>query len=332
MEYERSEEFYKATGEDVEANTADVEEIVKYESEIGPIEVKSKIFLPEIEEGTEKPESNSAIIFLPGYGVEAGYDSVAELNQSLAKYSNEKTYSISTRTDEIDKSIPSINKLSSLHYEAQAIVNFIKDKGLDKIKLAGYSQGGAKAAEVALIIQQEHPEINIDGGLILYDSTGIAEQSATKLKRNFVKDALLTPPGKKPIRAALDILFTAIKEAGKSNTEFFDRITRDTEAMSGLSAALEQLKIPVVLVQGEKDAVSDINEIIPDADALENDREGYLRDTIFINSPYVRMIIGKRDSRHGMPTYRSDEVAKTALYLLQRFHRKKQSNTPESNQ
>lgn len=320
MEYGHSEEFLKSIGESPEnqiINEGEVETSV-YESEIGAIEIKSKVFMPEDTESNHE-NKGKGIIFLPGYGVEAGYNSVKEINEAYVKYGHKPVYSISTRTEEV-KDMPSVTEMSSLHYEAEAITNFIKDKGLTEVAVAGYSQGGGKTMEMLAIMQEEHPEIKLSK-LTLFDSTGLAHQTASQLKRNFFKDATLTPPGIKPIRAGLDILFSAFKESFRSNTDFFKRINRDAAAMAELSTSAEKLRMPIVLVQGENDMVSDVNEIIPNQEAMLRDREGYLKEHLFKSSPYVRMIIGKKQSHHGMPTYRSDQVVKTSEYMHDRYAR-----------
>jgi hypothetical protein len=80
------------------------------------------------------------------------------------------------------------------------------------------------------------------------------------------------------------------------------------------------------LINGADDSVSSKEEIAPIKEGAENNirlREQYLKNNVFKQSPYVRMIVPSREANHGLPFFRSKSVADASLYLLDRFNREK---------
>jgi hypothetical protein len=105
----------------------------------------------------------------------------------------------------------------------------------------------------------------------------------------------------------------------------------------------------VILVQGKDDPISNPDKILPGYEELEDQtlgfgkatsdgiksekpthplynpiRERYLKDNLFPNSPYVRMMVGEKVvPHHVMPVQDAGRIAKTSLYLIERSKREK---------
>jgi pimeloyl-ACP methyl ester carboxylesterase len=304
-----------------------------YESEIGPIKVSWQKFLPKEKGKAEEGAKNKATLFLPGIGIEAGYSSIKELNQSFADYGHVPAYSVFVRPERPGQP-------DSLQREAEAVIQFIEENHLDEITLAGHSQGGDRSINIANTIQEKHPNVKVRG-LILMDSPGLYEQSSKEIKSKFFKDALIETPKsvatregfnssfrKRSLGVGTEILFTALKEAWRSKTGFLKRVRGYAGELAKFNEGVEKIQCPIVLIQGEKDLVSDVNKIIPDKEQAK-DREEYLKKSLFKKSPYVKMLIAKKLGHHGVPFYRSESVAKTALYMIERSERPEKGEDSE---
>lgn len=319
-----------------------------YELESGiSVEVDWERFEPKegaIESTPEKP-AEKAVIFLPGWAVEAGDQSIQRLGQSFAEGSKNETYTVTTRTQE------AAGTEDTLYEEARAISQLIKEQGLKEVTLAGHSQGGDKAINVAHILQ-ENPEVKIDG-LILIGSVGLYEQEPGTLVKGYTKDSLVDTPKtliknlarnpsivKRGLRAATDILTGIVQEILRSKTVYPRRLKREIEEMARINPRLSELRMPIILVSGAKDLASRPKKIIPpheeeriqkewekEEESLEekgfiDPREEFLKENVFPKSPYIRMVVAEKLGHHGLPHFRSESVARASTYLLRRFHRR----------
>ncbi|MDE1925119.1 MAG: hypothetical protein KGH79_02980, partial [Patescibacteria group bacterium] len=96
------------------------------------------------------------------------------------------------------------------------------------------------------------------------------------------------------------------------------------EAAAKINEHYAEVKCPVVLIQGEQDPVSSHKRIIPNEEdpKLLLKRREILKETFFPNSPQVDMLVPQKLGHHGLPHFRADTVAKTSLYMLDRYWRK----------
>lgn len=334
-------------------------EHVSYHLESGfDVDLTIKEFSP-----SSQKEKTSGVIFLPGLQMNPGDSLVKGLSEAYAESSNEITYAIKTDLKENKEAVKNNKSTQDLFYEeALAVSRFIKEEGLTNVTLVGYSLGGPKAIDTAYILQKdENIKIN---GLILLSSPGLYEQEPGQLKKNLTKDSLNTIG--KVVREGNSGAFIKGAKAGLSvgsnlfssllRTDSRNKVKRDFSEMERINPRLQELEIPIVLVLGVDDQVVEAEKIIPkkeeeiikgEIEARKNNRlevelknetwedqgsdmtrEKYLKENFFNKSPYVRMVTAKKMGKHGLPVFRSEEVAKSSMYLLDRFHRK-EGNTSE---
>jgi len=300
--------------------------------------------------GREEYPQEEGVIFLPGWAMGADAKAGAALGKAFAENSHSRAYTITTRAEKISDDI------DSLYEQAQAISKFVKEKGLKEVTLAGHSQGGDKAIDVAAILQED-PEMKIRG-LVLLDSVGLYEQDPSSLAKGFAKDSLVKTPKtlmskavRNPqvmmqgVRAMTDIVFGIAKEISRSKTGYPSRLKNEISEMARVNPRLSTLRMPIVLMSGSNDPVSNPEKIMPPGEeekilkAWEKEkeslgsaefidpREEFLKNNIFPQSPYVRMVIPEKLGHHGLPLFRSKSVANVSLYLLRRFERREKPTT-----
>lgn len=155
----------------------------RYEVEGTGIQVAWKLFQPkEAADSQEASERKKAVVFLPGWSITEQAKSIEILCQTFANYSRDAVYAVDTRTEKI---VP-----DSLTKEAEAVRQFIQERGIENITVVGNSLGGAQAIHLTALLQQ-NPNINIDG-LILLDSLSLYDQTGTKLAVNYTRDMFNT--------------------------------------------------------------------------------------------------------------------------------------------
>lgn len=292
------------------------------------IELVSKEFLPSKKE--DIPE-DKMIVFLPGWSA-GGAKTLDTLCQELANNAKSKSLSIQTRSDVVD------NEGQYLYREARAIKQLFIEKGLKKITLAAHSEGGIKAADLIDILQNENPEIAIEG-LILLDPVGLYEQGSWGLAKNFAKDALINTPRTvlrdlrdredsgslgKSLQAANDIIFSIAKEIGRSGADYKKRLESEIATMARVNNHYADVRCPVVLITGANDPVSSADQILSGKKEEANllaERRQILKDTLFPNSPQVDILVPEKYGHHGLPHFRSEQIAKVAPYLIERYRR-----------
>ncbi|MDO8664796.1 MAG: alpha/beta hydrolase [Candidatus Liptonbacteria bacterium] len=320
--------FEKSQAEEPQAPTAKAEKKIEIHSEtvdVGgeKITVSWKEFSPA--KNAEVP-TDSAVVFFPGWSA-GGAETLNHLTQRFAEESGNNAFSITTRAEKV---IP-----DSLYQEAKAVREIIIEKGLKQITLAGHSEGGSKAVNLIDILQKENPDIFIRG-LALLDPVGLYEQSQRELIGAFAKDTMVNTPATaaknflkdpsltvKALQAGSDIIFNIAREIKMGGMEYIARFHALLE-IAKANKRYAKVKCPVVLIQGEQDPVSSHDRVIPSEKdpVLLSKRREILKNTFFPNSPQVDMLVPKKIGHHGLPHFRADEVAKTSIYMLDRYWRK----------
>lgn len=304
-----------------------------YAIEGAKVNVSWKEFSPLSEDGKRLAEipHDEAVLFLPGWSAKnAG--TLSNLVQNFADDSKKSAFLITTRPKKI---VP-----NSLYSESQAIRNLTVEKGLKKITLAAHSEGGIKAVDLIDILQRENPDVEIQG-LILLDPVGLYKQGKMELAGKFSLDTAVSTPitltrnllkdpslWLKGLQATSDIIFNIAKEMVKARgigypTKLWSQIAE----MARENTHYQDVRCPVVLIQGEQDPVSSHERIIPtpeDPKSLPGRRK-ILKDTFFPNSPRVDMLIPKKNGHHGIPHFRAESISNASLGLLVRYWRTQQS-------
>lgn len=282
------------------------------------------------------PDNNlrKAVLFIPGWSIPENSDSLKPIGQELADYSKQKAFIVDTVTERVAD--------GSLSQEAKALVEFIKEQNLNSVTLIGNSQGGAEAIHLAASIKEQNPEINIEG-IGLFDPVTLYEQTRRKLFTNYVKDILKTsialthPLSMKGKDQVLDqnLKYTKDGITGILKALLHARalgwplkIWNELSEMAKANPDLAKIDVPVVIIQGAHDRVSDPVEVIPtqDDDSIKGysqnpeEREKSLKK-IFPNSPYVRLLVPEKMGYHNVSYSRPKSSARTVLYMLERYKR-----------
>ena len=282
----------------------------------------------EKEDAPAEPE----VIFLPGWSLAAESPAVQELATSFADRTKRPCLSVTSKSENHDDK-------DYLYTEAKAIAQLIKERGCKNIVLAGHSQGGDKSINIAELLQSD-PDIQIDG-LLLLDAVGLYEQEPGELTKGFAKDALVRTPVTvvhspeimgKAMKVSTEILLTMLRDLATERTAYSEKLTNEIQGMAEANPRLSELKIPVIIVSGTLDPISDPEKIMPKEaeEAIRQQRidgeyhdprEVFLKENVFPHSPYIRMVKPTKLANHGMPLFRSESVARASLYLLERYKR-----------
>lgn len=304
------------------------------------VEVSWHAFSPkETESSVESREdaSQPTVVFLPGWSLAAGSESIRELATSFAERTHKPSISITSSSEKRGGE-------DYLYSEAQAIAQAIQEKGLTKIVLAGYSQGGDKAINIVELLKED-PGIEIEG-VILIDSVGLYEQEPMDFTKKFAKDALINTPTNfvrspniigRSMKVSTEILSKMLRDIGKEKTGYAQTLKNEVKGMAKANPRLSEISVPIVIVSGADDPISDPEKIMPqehedaireartEGEAYADPRETFLKENVFPHSPYIRMVKPTKLSNHGLPLFRSDSVAQASLYLLERYKRRQGS-------
>ena len=291
----------------------------------------------------EKSDASRAVIFLPGWAMDSKTKSIERLCEQFSEEAKADTYAISTRSKERGQKGADAD---FIYEEARAIKRFIQQRGLKNVTLAGHSMGGDKAIDLATLLQDD-PEISLNG-VVLIDAVGLYDQGRFELARKFTQNSLgFTPysigkqipePGKDgglsgsakrigpAIQAGWDVGAGIVSEVMNSKIEYWSRFKSEVTEMAAQNSRTKELRVPVIVVSGIDDSVSDPERIIPEnelgplrkslgevkrPDATDSNpardttfaaREAYLHEHLFKNSPYVRMLTPKKFGGHWTPS------------------------------
>jgi pimeloyl-ACP methyl ester carboxylesterase len=298
----------------------------KYEIRDNEIGLNWKRFLPDNNK-SEELNSDSAILFLPGWSITEKAESIKPLCQEFANYSKKQTYAVKTRAEKITP--------DAMNIEAEAVSRMIVDKNLKDLTLIGSSLGGVETLHLAGLMADKNPEIKING-VVLLDAMSLYKQEIPALAKNYLKETVNTkksldnPPyfsEKDQVREQYkkyvqDGVSEKLKEIFRSNINYPKRTLAQIKDMVKLNPYLSSINVPIVLINGEQDFLSQPEKIVPD---LENkdykEREQFLKENIFTSSPYIRMIVPEKMGNHNLAYSRPESVAHSALYLLERWNR-----------
>lgn len=342
-----------------------------YEIKSTRINVSWKEFSPipkEPKEGKPLAEipQDEAILFLPGWSAKTA-ETINHLTQAFANDSGRTALSITTRPEKV---VP-----DSLYKEAAAIRNLIVEKGLRKIILAAHSEGGIKAVDLISILQKDQ-NIKVEG-LILLDPVGLYEQGKMELALKFSLDTLISTSitltknlRKNPslilkyLQASSDIIFNMAKEMAKTKGIGYPaKLWSQIGEMAKANTHYQDVKCPVVLIQGADDPVSSADRIISKEEraryaqeakervdhardlakrfktdrfshdpAWRDERNQAVQKAFFPNSPDVHWLVPEKIGHHGLPYFREESISNASIGLLKRFLRTHQSPAQPASQ
>lgn len=248
-----------------------------YEVEGNSIRLGWKIFEPtEVLSSKETNNRKKAIVYLPGWSYTEKAKSTEVLCQTLADYSHSPTFVVDTRAEQI---VPDF-----LAKNAEAVRQFIQEKGLKDLTIVGNSLGGAEAIHLAALVQKRNPDIKIDG-LILLDSMSLYNQTAGEIAVNWAIDLVSTlnnlrnPPKfigdnklvGQSIKYLQDGTIEILKEVMRSHLiSWPKREINELQAMAEANPQIGKIKAPIVLIQGADDLLSKPKKIVPELSNIKS--------------------------------------------------------------
>lgn len=277
----------------------------------------------EVRPNVEGFKDDEAVIFLPGWSAGTA-KTLNYLTERFAEDNKSAAYSLATRPEHVIG--------DSLYQEARAVSEWSKARKFKKVIMVGHSEGGPKAINLIDILQKENTDIQV-AGLILLDSVGLYEQGAGEIAAKFAWDTLVKTPKTiaanvfknpslivKGLQASTDIIFNIAREIKRSGVDYPNRLVNQIKEMSAKNTHLADVKCPVVLIQGAEDPVSSPKRIIPRAEdrRLWSTRRKFLKEVFFPSAEDISMLTPSRIGHHGLPHFRSEQISKAALYLLNR--------------
>ncbi|MCJ7829629.1 alpha/beta hydrolase [Patescibacteria group bacterium] len=332
----------------------EIKDLINYKYEVDgvPIKVTCREFTPS---NKEFPP-NKAIIFLPGWLMGASANSGEKLSQSFADSSGEKTYSIVSRAesiipDSLFKEAEAISRFIEDNGLKEATIGGHSEGGSKAIYLVSLLQDKIKIK--GLILLDTPSLFNLEGlvgkfakDTFVYTLPHNIKDQYKGLKRGQtltkaeIAKSLLSRTGS-TIGAGIDIMKGVAKELKLSYFDYLERLKSQIQEMERKNSSIPRIKVPVVIISGAKDPLSPRDKIVPKAEedkavqdylkSIESDlsetdptaiiRGEYLKENLFLESPYVRAIFPEKFGHHGLPLFRPESVAKVSLYLLERYSR-----------
>ncbi len=219
---------------------------------------------------------DKVVIFFPGWAFRADTKTMIRIGENFANNFECVTCIIYTRSIQVIS--------DSLYQEAKAVCMFIKESQVKEITLVGYSQGSIKAIDTSVLLQEMHPDIYING-LILISSVGLSETGKGELVRRLTVEILIksllsiiTGNARKPSlrnkiiflveniaianRALIDLFLSILIEIRTSKQNYFSRVKNELNEMAKRNSYLDQIQVPILLIEGIKDHVSDHKIIV----------------------------------------------------------------------
>lgn len=298
-----------------------------------------------LHEGVKHPhlkkegESGAGVVVLPGVGIEAGGEAGKDFGEAFARASKEPTYVVTTKV---------MQQLeNSTYQEADAVKKFLREKGMESVIIAGNSMGGYKAVDLVSILQKEK---SVDvRGLALLSSVGLRETTPLKLGVEFFaydpavsivdlrgpesSDKARQHKNKPASRKRADAMGREViagigkylAEATSGNLTTWERmavawqrIAAELKTASQVNPRLKEIECPVVLISGDRDLVSGVNELVG-SEGDSRSREAHFKKEIFPKSAGVKVIMPKEMGGHGVSILRAQEVAGAAIHSIKRM-------------
>lgn len=132
----------------------------------------------------------------------------------------------------------------------------------------------------------------------------------------------------------------------RSKLGFPRRVYSEIADMSRKNEYAEEIRVPIVLIAGTDDPAAAHETIMPKEkeeeirkelgeeegrrDKVLAAREQYLQETVFPNSPAVKMFVPEKMGNHLGHIFRPETFAKTSLYTLERIKREEEKQISEN--
>lgn len=292
---------------------------------------------------------NKAVMYIPGWVMQADAVSVEDLPQAFADASGTLAFAIDTHSK---------TPQDDYREDMRATVKWILASGIKDWTFAGHSNGAIKAVELALLLKElrgTDQEIKING-LVLMDSTHMYDQNPAILAANTIKvgaqEKIYEEPNKAS-RAAGPELIKALKERinYSGRIGYLKVFLNQLRDMSRINPRVSEIDVPVVAFTSDKNPIANYKKVAPVnalsvrpfkttqaqreamteqqrlqreqrttanlQNAVENKhkRQQYLQENRFTSTPNIHVIV-PRGYHNTLPVRRFESTAKAGLYYL----------------
>ncbi len=228
-----------------------------------------EVFSPE---GKENFDQTKAVIYLPGWPWSASEEPTKEFPGRLAKNFGVRCFNIDTKTPKEDPEY--------LSKQAQATLEFLKQKGIKEATIVGHSAGAIKAAYLEVAAQND-PDFKVKG-VVIANTRGLDKIGLGDLLQRFVRDAFVTGKGFRKNLRKTDIpdpsdqviqkgfsasIFKNIKEFGWG---YIPLLLDQIKTLTQIDPIFGKVKAPVLLLVSEADLVSDYRRYMPEKEVAKN--------------------------------------------------------------
>lgn len=335
-------------GVEVPIQVENIPTLGSVEIPVGPnkVRVAWAEFKPENEENIDPTK---AVVFLPGWPWQAKDKTTWDLPRWLANEFGQRSYSIDTQTATIDQ--------NTLNLEAEGVRQFILSQGVKELTIFGHSEGAIRAANLTSLLEQNNPEVGING-VVLANPMGFYPQSFKELAKNFVfveigqvEPKQINPriPHMSQIKALMELLGSLWQDVKAAwLVKYPWMFAQQMGEMRRIDQALAQIKAPVLVLTTDKDFVSNYRRYLPEEEiekrtdkpmsddekyrSLERKvnvaraREQYAKEKILPQAGIVKVLIASRFGSHiGLPVERYQQVSHVVSRIFDRMKRPSKS-------
>ncbi len=290
------------------------------------VEVNVARFNPEADKS-----KNRAVVYLMGLPWTAGDETTWAFPAQLAENLKMSCYSIDTTNSRV-----------ALSQQGKAIAQFLTDERVVEVTFVGHSMGAVKAAHTVNALQHDHPEVKIDG-LVLIDPMGLSRRRTADIIKDLIMDAGKVAPNERKrggVKAgesgpAIEAVSSAqfmkeflgdLKKITKTDKLGIPLILSLRKAIISKDPIFSKLgNVPVWIIAGGKDKVSNYESYLsPDERAvlqpkskqeemfeLARVRSELAKERHFNPETPVKVSVTKRQADHGgAVAVRGDQVSK----------------------
>ncbi|MDD5147576.1 MAG: alpha/beta hydrolase [Candidatus Daviesbacteria bacterium] len=232
------------------------------------VRVSCAEFFPHLtEQEQEHFDPTRAVIHLPGWPWKVDQSVIWPLPRSLAEQSKVRTLSIDTRTNKIGP--------DSLQIESAGIAAFLEEQSVREVTLVGHSEGAIRAVNLAVVLQEQYPDIKING-VVLANPMGMNNRSLAEIAKGFLLDIFKISGQErrkmgvdKPKGLEMQFAQSLLKDIAFAGPRYLHMLKNQLNNLININPYLEKIKAPVVVMATDRDLVSDLRKYLPPSE-IEN--------------------------------------------------------------
>lgn len=217
-------------------------------------------FLPRTGEVVNPQE---AVVFLVGAPMRAQASVTWEQPRQLADQFKVRAYTLDARPQGMFEG-------NSLDLEVEALRQFIAEAGLKKVTIFGHSISAVKAVNLVAVLEQLNPDIEVNGA-VLANPMGFYPQDASDLFfRRYPAEVgseskLVNPktPHENPVKTGIQLLGSVAADIKQTKLGYLKWFREQVQALTVINPNFGKIKAPVVLLLGEKDLLSEVENVLP---------------------------------------------------------------------